>query len=281
MYIYALNPTVRFPLVPFTKHTSMLKKLLSLAAFSFLFLQISTGQVYLSKLKLDVGLNMGGSVLMHQTRFEESRLRDAYKYAADLFAKHDMEYTWDQFAADHKLRESFAQPRIGFSALITYDRLPFYIMAEYMSSTSSYQKMSISATIGMSQDFFLPSEEDYFGVKGGYKFVVRDFGFGSQTLVNSIGDDQLRKDLAVFYDPKQPLGAPSGRLFASQLSYGHVFADGNFTAGADVFGELDLTPVISRESRMTNFGIECFIRFRLMGKAKVWNDEVFSRSKYR
>ena len=40
------------------------------------------------------------------------------------------------------------------------------------------------------------------------------------------------------------------------------------TTGLEVYGELDLTDRIQRQSRMTNAGIQAYFRFRLFGRAR-------------
>ncbi|MBK8554999.1 MAG: hypothetical protein IPL65_04150 [Lewinellaceae bacterium] len=250
----------------------MIKKFFTPVLFILLF----CSQLQAQQLKVDLGCNFGSSLLMHQTRFEATKLWYLWDYDRQLFEKHGLDYTWDDFEADHELRKSFIQPRLGFSAVITYGKLPFFALVEYMSSPSSFRKMTMGGTIGVGQDFYLPTKVDYVGFKGGYKFV-RDFGYGSQTIANSIGDKELRSNIAVFFNPSDPLGAPIGKLFVFQGGYGHFFGEEqHISAGLEFFGDLDLTPLTERESRMTNFGVQCFIRFRLMGGPSVWNGDIYA-----
>lgn len=212
-------------------------------------------------LKVDLGMNVGMSRLYHNTRFETTTLYNLYK---TVELTHDDDYTWDDFADDFEIRDKYTQPRFGFSTLVTYGELPLFLMGELMSSPSSYQKMMIGVSGGVGKTFFTYDSVYYATFLGGYKFV-QDFGFGSSTLVNSIGNRDARELIATYFDPKEPLGRPRGHLFILRGGIGKVFGDTQrITVGVDAYGELDLTPQLSRESRMTSIGVLAYVRFRLI-----------------
>jgi hypothetical protein len=234
----------------------MLRKIYTTALVFGCFLSLLTAQQF----RLDLGLNGGVSQLYHKTRFETTTLYNLYKFTA---ISHPEGYTWEQFTEDYEIRNSFMQPRFGFSALASYGELPLFLMAEMMSSPSSYQKMMVGVSGGVGKEFYDIDSSFYASFQGGYKFV-RDFGFGSSTLVNSIRNDEARSLAASFFDPKQPLGKPSGNLFVLRVGFGKALGyEHRMFMGVDLFGELDLTPQIARESRMNTIGALAYLRFRL------------------
>lgn len=211
-------------------------------------------------LKVDLGMNGGLSRLYHNTRFETTTLYNLYK---TVELTHDEEYSWDDFADDFDIRDKFTQPRFGFSTVVTYGELPLFLMGELMSSPSSYQKMMVGLSGGVGKTFFEYDSIYFVNFMGGYKFV-QDFGFGSSTLVNSIGNREARELIATYFDPKEPLGRPRGHLFMLRAGIGRTFGfDKRITVGLDAYGELDLTPQLNRESRMTSIGVQGYVRFRL------------------
>ncbi len=212
------------------------------------------------KFNFSVGMNMGASRLSHQTRFETTTLRNLYE---TIELTHREGYEWEKFASDFQLRESFTQPRFGFFLRASHRNLPILLIGEAMSSTSSYEKMAYSVTLGFGQEFYILNENIYCSFLGGYK-LIWDKGFGANTLVNSIGHKDARSLVATYFAPVKPLGTDMGNLFVLRGGLGKtVDRDRQWTVGADVYGELDLTPRIKRESRMTNVGINLFLRYSL------------------
>ncbi len=237
----------------------MQPKFFTLSFSLILFTTVLTAQ----NLHIDVGMNLGASQLYHQTRFEETPLHAQYNIAKELFQNKGIEYTWDEFAADFGLRNTFIQPRFGFSARLSYKDWPIFGIADVMSSTSSYTKVAYSGTIGMGQDFYNYNEKNYISLLGGYKYVY-DRGFGSSTLVNAVGDASIRKELATFFNPKEPLGRQRASLFTLRGGVGRVLDEGRrWRAGVEAYGELDLIEKTVRASRMTNIGVQVYIRYRI------------------
>lgn len=212
------------------------------------------------KLRFSVGMNVGASRLQHNTRFESTTLRNLYE---TIELTHKDGYEWEEFERDFQLRESFNQIRFGFFGMITHRDWPIIVMGEAMSSPSSYEKMAYGATVGLGKELFTFRKEFSCYFLGGYKFVW-DNGFGSNTLVNSIGHRDGRELVATYFDPHRPLGTTMGQLFTLRLGAGKTLdRDKRWTAGIDAYGELDLTPRIKRESRMNTIGINVFARFSI------------------
>ena len=152
------------------------------------------------KFNFSVGMNMGASRLSHQTRFETTTLRNLYE---TIELTHREGYEWEKFASDFQLRESFTQPRFGFFVRASHRNLPILLIGEAMSSTSSYEKMAYSVTLGFGQEFYILNENIYCSFLGGYK-LIWDKGFGANTLVNSIGHKDARSLVATYFAPVKP-----------------------------------------------------------------------------
>jgi hypothetical protein len=219
--------------------------------------------------RIDVGLNVGGSQLFHNTNFESSRLYSDYLVTKErVWKEYKLDYTWQDYEEGNELRYSFIQPRFGFSAHLGYKNWPVFIIAEAMSSPSSYQKMSFGGIGGLSQTLYNYDTTFHFTIQAGYKFVL-DQGFGSNTLVNSIGDKTIRENLASYFNPAAPLGTQLGNLFTLRLECARYFdAAKKLQAGLNLYGELDLTDKSTRPSRMNTVGFNVFARIRILGDIK-------------
>ena len=230
-------------------------------------LPLLTGSLFAQKIGLKVGMNVGGSRLYHDTDYKSTVVNDLYEYAAELFKKENIDYTWEQFARSNQLNTSFLQPRFGFSAHVSYANWPVFLIVDAMSSPSSYQKMAYGATLGMGRDFPIGDNIGMFiTALGGYKYVF-DKGFGANTLVNGIGDKSLRKNAQTFFAPKEPLGTNKGNLFTVRLGVGKNLGENEkMCVGVEGYGELDLTDRIQRNSRMTNIGAHIYMRYNLCGQ---------------
>lgn len=211
-------------------------------------------------LKVHIGFNVGMSCLYHDTRFETTPLHDLYSFVE--ISHRPAKYPWEKFLKDYKIRTSFVQPRFGVSAHFTYKDWPVMVSIEAMSSPSSYEKMAYSATIGLGQE--LHSDDGYFFTfLGGYKFT-KDMGFGATTIVNSIGHDEARDYASTFFNPEEPLGKKTGHLFTLRGGLGRELGEAKIIRiGVEAYAELDLTAKTKRQSRMTNYGAQFFLRFKL------------------
>ncbi|MFN0216314.1 MAG: hypothetical protein ACKVT2_18800 [Saprospiraceae bacterium] len=254
----------------------MVKKYAILTA-SMLFSQIIFAQFHFS-----VGMNLGGSQLFHNTNFKASNLQNDYLVTKQrIWNTYQLEYTWEQYEEGNKLRYDYFQPRMGFSASLRFREWPLMIIAEAMSSPSTYEKMAYGATIALGKNFDLGDSDYFLTAFGGYKFV-KDMGFGNKTLVNSIGDKTIRENMATYFAPEKPLGPQTGRLFSLRVGVGKTFGvDDQITAGIEALGELDMTDKIKRQSRMTNIAFQAYARFdfefRLRRRLEVYPDPAGGR----
>lgn len=235
----------------------MLKKISTLILPLFLFTIVLNAQ----NLKVNIGLNVGMSQLFHDTRFETTPLHDLYAFTAISHRPDD--YAWEEFEEDYQIRTSFTQPRFGISAHFTYKDWPILASVEAMSSPSSYQKMAYGLIVGLGKELYTYDDDYYFSFLGGYKFV-KDNGFGATTIVNSIGNDEAREYASTFFNPEEPLGTNTGHLFTLRAGFGKELGEAKIIRiGVEGYGELDLTPKTQRQSRMTNYGAQFFLRFKV------------------
>ncbi len=201
-------------------------------------------------------------MLFHQTQFYATNLQNVFKFV-ELSHKDKGGYTWEQFEKDYGLRSQYAQPRYGLNAYVAHRLFPVFGNIEFMSSPSSYQKMSVALTIGIGKDF-RPLDSDYFvSAHGGFKRVFRDWGWGAETITYST-NAEARQHLATFYNPDQPLGIQSGNMLALRVGCGRVVGPAERAAiGLEAYYELDLTNETVRQARMTNTGLNVYFRFDL------------------
>lgn len=209
-----------------------------------------------------LGINGGASRLYHNTHFQATNLVEVYEFVR---ISHDPpeSYTWQTFSSDYGLKTSYLQPRYGLNLYMTHKLFPVFLNLDFMSSPSSYQKMSFAMTLGLGKDF-RPRESDFFySAYGGFKRVFKDSGFGAETVTFSTSKE-AREKLATFYSPSKPLGPQSGNMLALRVGCGHVLGGAERSAvGAELFFDLDLTNETVRQSRMTNAGINIYFRFDL------------------
>lgn len=239
----------------------MLKHIFTVFILSLLYFPLSA-----QKFHIVLGLNAGASFLKHNSDFELTELKNDYNSKAKVIKeRYKEDYTWDEYKEDMKLRSYIFGPRFGLNLFITHRDFPIFLNGELMSSTSSYQKASYAVTLGMGKDIQPLSSEYYYSIYGGFKRVFKDDGFGSETIVNSIGDKEQRSYLSTYFDPKNPLNSHAGNLLTVRGGMGKVIGDKqNGAVGAEFYGELDLTNETVRQARMHNFGINIYFRLRIV-----------------
>ncbi|MFN0016550.1 MAG: hypothetical protein ACKVU2_18565 [Saprospiraceae bacterium] len=241
----------------------MLKQTLTLGIA--LLLALSATAQKKEKLYARFGVNVGASVLFHNTLMKTTSLGNLYEVVKESH-KPPESYTWEQFEQDYELTKSYTMPRYGFNLFVMHQEFPVFLNLDLASSPSSYQKLMFAATLGIGKDY-RPFERDYF-FSGhiGFKRVFCDAGFGYETLTNSVGNDYARENLATFFKPDEPLGSQSGYLLSTRLGFGHVIGQAERAAiGVELYHELDLTNETARQggARMTNLGINLYLRFDL------------------
>lgn len=240
--------------------------LLAIGVLLFSFPQTTTAQ--LKYLNFNVSMNGGYSTLAHKTDFQTTPLYYEYANYAEILNLHGIsDYSWEDFESDLKLGESFNQPRLGVKGQLMYRDWPIILEGEAMSSTSDYTKASYAVSAGLGKYFYFADSSVYFSFFSGYKYVIEDFGFGSKTLVNSIGNEVIRDNLSKIFAPQNTIGKPSGDLFALHVSFAKTLDwYYRWSVGIEGYYEVDLTDKVVRGSRMTNYGANIFLRYRIFGQ---------------
>jgi hypothetical protein len=221
-----------------------------------------TTTAQLRYLNLNISMNGGYSMLDHNTDFQTTPMYNLYKYTTEFAPG----LTWEDYKEISKLDDSFGQPRLGFKGQLTYRDWPVIIEGEAISSSSDYTKAAYAVTAGLGKYFYLADSSIYFSFLGGYKYMVRDYGFGAKTLVNSIGNDFARNEASKFFGPEGAVGRPSGDLFAIHVSFAKTLDwYYRWSVGIEGYYEVDLTDKLVRSTRMTNYGANIFLRYRIFG----------------
>jgi len=242
----------------------MLKQTLTL--FIATLLTVAASAQKQEKLYARFGVNVGGSILFHNTLWDVTPLGSLYKVVKESHKPPLAPYTQEKFEEDYDLNKSFTMPRYGFNLFVMHQQFPVFLNLELNSSPSSYQKLMFAATLGIGKDY-RPFERDYF-FSGhiGFKRVFCDAGFGYETLTNSVGNDVAREYLATFFKPDEGLGSQSAYMLATRIGFGHVLGRAERAAiGVELYHELDMTNETARNggARMTNMGINLYLRFDL------------------
>jgi len=237
------------------------------ALFAAILLLSQMAFAQLKHLNLNVSVNGGYSELLHKTDFRgKEPVYDLYNVIAKSHGGQEY-FTWDEFLETYQINDRFGQPRVGFSAQLTYRDWPIKVIGEALSSPSSYTRASYAVTMGLGKDFYIVDSTWYFSFLGGYKYVIKDYGFGASTFINSVRDDQTREDLSSFFAPVEPLGRPSGDLFSLRIGFARTLDwYYRWSVGIEAFYELDLTDKIVRSSRMTTYGAQVYVRCKIFGK---------------
>lgn len=226
------------------------------------------------KLRVDVGLNLGASMLYPNVNFKSTPLNDLYEFVKIPFDKRGIPYAWEDFEEDFELKKYIFQPRYGLSAHVLYGDWPLFLNVEALSSTSGYQKLSYGATGGFRYALHDADSAYTFAFMGGYKFVV-DQGFGDETLVNSFGEG--RAEVKNFFrDGAVSLGRNRGSLATLRFETLRALNESKTVqVGMHLYGEWDLTGRGKRLAggRMNSIGGHVFARFMLFGKVARWRPE--------
>ncbi len=241
----------------------MLRKLLFclILILSAVITHAQIGQI----LHINTRLNAGASQLYPDIRFEKAFL-EVYKFVKIPLELRGIPYSFDDFEKDYQLRNTFIQPRYGLDVMLTAFDWPFFILGEAISSTSSYQKMSFNLTGGLGMNFPIIDSALCLSAHLGYKMVLKDGGFGAKTMVNSIGSSEARDLAGTFLGAREPLGRPNGNMLSLRLGASKFLGyTRRVSVGLEVYADLDLTDELVREARMTNTGIQFFVRYHLMG----------------
>lgn len=200
----------------------------------------------------------GGSILLHQTNFENTEIASLYKVVAVSYGGTG-NYAWEKFLSDGNLKPYFFQPSAGVRLMASSQTFPVAAEIELRTSPSTITAPRLGAAIGFSDHFYFGNGFE-FRFFSGYKFV-KDWGWGTNTLINSFQNRELRRNLRTFF-VSDNLGSTYCSLFTTdlRLSY-NIFS--RYHVGIQPYCEVDISGYLKKPSRMTNFGCNLLISCEL------------------
>lgn len=202
-----------------------------------------------SQVKFQFSTNGGGSILLHQTNFETTEIASLYKVVAVSFGGTN-NYAWEKFSSDGKLKPYFFQPSVGVRLMAFSQTFPIAAEIELRTSPSTITAPRLGGSVGFSDHFYFGNgfELRFFS---GYKYV-KDWGWGTNTLINSFQNRELRKNLRTFF-VSNSLGSTYCSLFTTDLRLSYNILS-RYHLCVQPYCEVDISGYSKKPSRMTNFG---------------------------
>jgi hypothetical protein len=205
--------------------------------------------------QIDYGVHGRYSFLRHKTNFETTDLINFYDNIAQSKGSN---YSFKDFENDYSLKKYIFTPQIGATAEATIKQFPIFLLGEIMSSTSALEKFAFSIEGGLGKDILLNDGDNFITVKAGYK-LLRDGGFGKNTILNSFKKTSDKVVAQTFLDEKNPLGQKTGEMISIRLGVGHKWD--SFKVGAQLQIDIDLTDKLKRFSRMNAISLGVYCKF--------------------
>lgn len=206
---------------------------------------LSNGQ---AQTKIEFESTAGASVLLHQMNFKQTELYNLYQYIG-LFAPSD--YDWKQFVDVYKIQNYVLQPRFGTSCLVFNSKLPFLLKVGIQTSTSTITEPMFNVSFGFSDKFYI-TENLHFRFFSGYTFA-KDWGWGTNTIINSIGNDAARRNAREFF-VSNSLGKAQSSFISLNGKFQYNFLT-RYGLAIEPYANIDISNYKSRPGRMNNFGV--------------------------
>lgn len=226
------------------------QKMKNLIIFSLLLLSVSAS----AQLTVEIA-PASMSHMVHKADFRSSNA--LYNLYRTIALTHPNGYSFEQFMQDFELSQKINSFQYGIGVNYVDRKFPVYVGAGLFSSPSDFHNLAyfIKAGIGKRRVLGLYSR---FVIDGGVGFMyVKDYGFGRNTIVNSIGNDIIRQNVDAFFvdtqssDKNTAMMLNSNVYFAYNLSY-------RMSAGMYGMFAVDLTDSLKRTMRMNflSFGLK-------------------------
>lgn len=218
--------------------------------FLFLFFFPS---VLFSQTRFDLSLHGGNSFAIHNIDYRQTNLYYLYRTVEVIIPG----LTFERFIQDYKIRNYAYNPVFGVDGEIWNEKIPVFISAGIGTSPSTLQKPRYKGELGIRKDFIL---NDSWTIQGKASFAyVIDRGFGTSTIINSVGNKVARNSLKNFF-VSTPM-KQTGSLIGFNC---HVFRSfGDISIGAQVYYYLDVTYQLKRYARMNTLGSNIKVVFNL------------------
>lgn len=205
--------------------------------------------------QIDYGVHGRYSFLRHKTNFETTDLINFYDNIAQSKGSN---YAFKDFENEYSIKNYIFTPQIGATAEASIKQFPVFVLAEAMSSTSALEKFAFSIQGGLGKDIYLEDSDNFITIKAGYK-LLRDGGFGKNTILNSFKKTADKISAQTFLDKKNPLGRKTGEMISLRFGVGHRMA--SFKIGAQLQIDIDLTDKLKRFSRMNAISLGIYCKF--------------------
>ena len=210
--------------------------------------------VLFSQIHFDLGVDGGSAFVFHKTDYQQTSLYNLYRFVAISF---NDDFTFDEFKEVYGVQSYCFNPVFGVDGEIWHEKIPLFISTGVSTSPSTLQKPMFKGEIGIRKDFFLNNGWTIQG-KTSFLYVI-DKGFGTATIVNSVKNDVARNELKKFFVSK-PV-KQSGSLIRFETGIYKSF--NNFSVGAGIYYNQDVTEQLKRYARMNVLGISLQTIFNL------------------
>lgn len=210
-----------------------------------------------SQLSLNIKTFGGNSIMLPNSDFRETNLYSLYRVVNIYNDK-----TYEDFKEVYGMRSYIPQPIFGTVIDVTHNRLPLRIGGEITTSPSSYTKFRYSVFGGFSHDFNIIDDSYYLGIFSGIKYVIRDDGFGQNTIINSFRSKEVRDLMSSFF--VSDLKSKNAKLLHFRGSFIKTFGYSNeWSFGVSIENSIDMTSKLIRIVRMTNLETNIFIKYNI------------------
>ena len=234
-----------------SKITKKMKQMKKITLSAILTLTILT----LNAQQINFGVHGRYSLLRHKTNFETTDLVNFYD---NLVQSKGPNYSFKDFENEYSIKNYILTPQIGATAEASIKQFPVFVLAEVMSSTSALEKFVFSIQGGLGKDIYLDDSDNFITIKAGYK-LLRDGGFGKNTILNSFKKTSDKISAQTFLDKKNPLGSKNGEMISLRFGLGHRMD--SFKIGAQLQIDIDLTDKLKRFSRMNAISLGIYCKF--------------------
>jgi len=224
----------------------------------FLFL-LFLSTIVNAQIKSYVSVFGGVGVLTHKANLETTNYYPLYK-SISIFVPDTEEYTFEKFKEVYRINTNVYQPRAGAKIFVKPENLPFSVNVEIATSPSTITAPRVGVELGLFDKFYI--EDDLFiNFFCGYKFV-KDWGWGTQTLINSMHNRKAKNLLREWFVAND-LGINYGHILRVNSGINYTFIR-NCAVQLEGIWEIDVSAYKTKPARMTNFAINVGLVYKII-----------------
>ena len=212
-----------------------------------------------SQFNLSLSHFSGASLVAPGTDFSDTELYSLYRVVSISHGGTN-NFTYDDFIRISDFRYQFISPITGVVFEVKNSKIPIHVGCELSTSPSTITKMRYLVYGGFGDYFYTYDEKYKLGLFSGLKYVIKDNGFGRNTVINSFGNNYLREQLNYFFVAN--IGPNRGKLlyFQSEISRQNILK--NISLGIKFDLSYDITDKLIRRARMSNYNLVIFSSFK-------------------